>query len=760
MRIATLTLASALLLFPAAQTPQLRSGPFVPIGVWYGGGTIQPPVTPRDPSAERDAWRTDLQAIRSLGFNSIRSWVDWASVEPQQGQYRFEALDQMLTLSQEAGLAVILQLFAESAPAWIGRRYPDASFVTDQGIRIGSQTAPGYCIDHPAVRDALGAFIAAVSERAARHDAFYALDLWSEPHLVNRIELKEPAAFCFCAHTQRRFRDWLRLKYGTLDALNAAWYRTFGAWDEVEAPRYETSVSYADLIDWKTFVAVKLQEDLQFKSRASASRGARPTGSHSGAPSVTATASSGFGTADDWLMTHVVDYYGASIYPRPARAAARWSPARLGMALDGIRSAGRDRGWWTGALQAGQSAAGDRVSTPVTAADLRLWSWASLSRGARAISYFAWYPISSGYGSHGNGLIELDGTITDRARAAGAVAGIVSRNPALFAPLRPRPSAVAILYNPLSYLAGGTDAEESVAAARRSMLGFYRAMFDRNIQVDFVHPDEIVAGRASAYRAIFLGYPLMVQQPVAGALGAYVRSGGTLISEARPGWVDERGRAANRVPGSGLDEVFGAREKLIRPAKDAGTVEMMMERELDGPLSGLAGRTDAGAAIAEHLQISGSNVRVLARFPGENGAPGDPAIVSSRHGGGRAILIGSCPAAAFEQNPEQARSSGDLLAALAAGAGVAPDVRIDGAAGLVEARYLESSAATVLIAINHAESLQKVTMAFPADTPEAIWLNLETGASVNFVAGPDGPTYTHTFQPRDVLVLMIKKDLR
>jgi hypothetical protein len=87
-------------------------------------------------------------------------------------------------------------------------------------------------------------------------------------------------------------------------------------------------------------------------------------------------------------------------------------------------------------------------------------------------------------------------------------------------------------------------------------------------------------------------------------------------------------------------------------------------------------------------------------------------------------------------------------------------VRITGAAGAVEARYLESSAATVLIAINHAESSQKVTMAFSADTPEAIWLNLETGASVNFVAGPDGPTYTHTFQPRDVLVLMIKKDLR
>ena len=32
-------------------------------------------------------------------------------------------------------------------------------------------------------------------------------------------------------------------------------------------------------------------------------------------------------------------------------------------------------------------------------------------------------------------------------------------------------------------------------------------------------------------------------------------------------------------------------------------------------------------------------------------------------------------------------------------------------------------------------------------------------ASVNFLAGPNGPSYTYPFKPRDVLVLMIKKDI-
>ena len=106
----------------------------------------------RDPAKERDAWRRDLETIRGLGFNSVKTWVDWATTEPERGKYRFEALDQMLALADQAGLKVILQLYADSAPEWLGHQYPDASFVTDQGARIGSQASPGYCLDHPGVR--------------------------------------------------------------------------------------------------------------------------------------------------------------------------------------------------------------------------------------------------------------------------------------------------------------------------------------------------------------------------------------------------------------------------------------------------------------------------------------------------------------------------------------------------------------------------------------------------------------------------------
>lgn len=754
MRVA-ISLALLLLLIIPASAQRSRD-PFIPIGVWYGGGKVRAPMMVRDPAKERDAWRNDLRAIKALGFNSIKNWVDWASAEPVRGQYRFEALDQLLELADEAGLKVIIQLYTDSAPEWLGRAYPDASFVTDQGAAIGSQAAPGYCLDHDGVRKDLAAFAGAVAARAAKHRSFHALDVWSEPHIVNWVWFNTPVEFCYCPHTQRRFREWLRARYGSLDALNRAWYRTYTEWDQVHPPRYGTILSYGDFIDWKTFVAVKLREDLKMKADATAPRGAALVSSHSDAPAVMLSPLSGFGNPDDWWMATAVDHYGTSIYPRHAASATPWSPVRLTSALDGIRSAARDRGWWIGELQAGQGATGVRVATPVTAADLRLWGWTVLSRGARAISYYAWYPMSSGYESNGYGMIELDGTITERAKAAGQFADLITRNAALFAPLRPRPSQVAILYNRLAYMSGGNTVAPGTAV-RNSMIGVYRALFEQNIQADFIHPDEIASGLASNYRVVYLPYPIMLSRPVADALKSFVKGGGTLISEARPAWNDERGNANERIPGAGLDEIFGAREKVLR---SPDPVTFVAERDLDGALAPLAGRTFTGGGYAEHLELTSASARVLARFPAEGTAPGDPAVVMSKYGDGQAILIGTFPAMTFEGDPEKMRATGELLQRLIGSAGVSPDVRLEGGSGFVETRWLESAENLMLIAINHAESPHKVTMTFTPATPEAIWVNMETGANVNFVAGPEGPTYTRTFAPRDVLVLMIRKRLK
>ena len=84
-------------------------------------------------------------------------------------------------------------------------------------------------------------------------------------------------------------------------------------------------------------------------------------------------------------------------------------------------------------------------------------------------------------------------------------------------------------------------------------------------------------------------------------------------------------------------------------------------------------------------------------------------------------------------------------------------VSIDGGQGAVDAHWLESADALLLIAINQAAEPRDVTLTFTPAVPEAVWQNMLSGTAVNFVAGPVGPVYTRTFAPHDVLVLMIRK---
>src|SRR5437773_2762550 len=131
---------------PSAAPPGAAAlhSPQLPMAVWYGGGKVRAPMLDPDPAAHRDAWRNDLRQIKSLGFNSVRTWIDWASAEPRPGEYHFENLEQLADLAQEAGLKLIVQVYVDSAPDWVGKKFPDSHYGSISGETMPSHAAPGY----------------------------------------------------------------------------------------------------------------------------------------------------------------------------------------------------------------------------------------------------------------------------------------------------------------------------------------------------------------------------------------------------------------------------------------------------------------------------------------------------------------------------------------------------------------------------------------------------------------------------------------
>ena len=218
---------------------------FYPVAVWYGGGKARAPMLERVDAGSAERWGKDLDQIKAVGFNTVKCWVDWATAEPKPGEFEFQNLDLLMRLAQQRGLRVVVQIYLDSAPDWVGEKYPDGKFVDRSGAVIISQAAPGFCIDHEGVRSAIVKFLEALSGEANTFSALYGWDVWSEPHVINWAEfpyLSNPE-FCFCPASQARFREWLKKKYGTLEALNAAWYRGFERWEQVEPPRASTILS-------------------------------------------------------------------------------------------------------------------------------------------------------------------------------------------------------------------------------------------------------------------------------------------------------------------------------------------------------------------------------------------------------------------------------------------------------------------------------------------------------------------------------------
>ncbi len=732
------SLSAILLVFVAMQSgisrpAQVSDGSrldqsFFPVAVWYGGGKVRAPMLERLDASSAQRWGNDLDQIKGDGFNTVKTWVDWATAEPWPGEYNFANLDLLLRLAQQRGLRVIVQVYLDSAPDWVGKRYPDASFVDRSGAVIHSQAAPGYCIDHRGVRSEIVKFLQALSRDANQSPALYGWDVWSEPHVVNWAEfpyLKDPE-FCFCAYTQARFREWLKAKYHTLEALNAAWYRSFGAWEQVQPPRFPTILSYTDYLDWRAFIDDKLAGDL--KTRVDAVRSedrTHPITSHAAVPGLFTSPTDGYGEPDDWKMSANADFFGTSIYPKHSESTRPWSYGMLAAGLDFTRSAGHSqgKGFWIGELQAGQGATGMRIAEPVTSHDEQYWMWQAIAHGAREIAVYAWYPMSSGFESNGYGLINLDGTLTERARAAGQVAKAIARHREELLRSQPAPAQVAILYNRLSYMVGGSQPSLSKLgnAERDSLLGLYRAFFEQNIPVDFVDAADVAQNRLGQYKILFLPYPVMLSQDVANGVKQYVQGGGTAVAEARLAWNDARGFASNVIPGAGLAQVFGARENIIRPAE-----KVQLETEASPVLANLPTHTTIpGEAFEEQLEpLPGGNV--LARF-----ADGSPAMVEKADGEGKAVLIGSFLALAYHNQHDPAVKR--LFLALAQGAGVAPEVEVSGpGTAEVEMRRLFGQGQQTILVFNHASAPADASLAIHLPWPVKQARELENDAPLKF----------------------------
>lgn len=577
-------------------------------------------------------WKQDVNLMRDAGVTMVTVGAfSWARLQPAGDEWDFGWLDRLMDLLHSRGIAVGLATAGAAPPAWFVRRYPEASPVTAEGVRLEFGSRQHYCPSSPLYRAAATRLARALAERYAEHPA---LALW---HIHN--EYGGELAECFCDVSAQDFRRWLRERYGNdIARLNFAWgteswAQRYADFEQIEPPRKAPSaINPGQLLDWRRFssdalLACYLAERAVLKEVT---------------PDipVTTTFRAMFKDLDYWKWAAHEDVVSNGAYPDPADATAHVSAAMDG---DLMRSLGGGRPWLlTEQAPSGVNRLG--VNVPKTPDQRRLGTLQTVARGADGVMHFQWRASRAGAEKFHSALLPHGGTgsrgwhetvrLGEELGKLSEVAG--SRID----------STVAIVLDWNSWWAlESADHPSARTRLREQIQNWYSVLYRWNHVVDFVPPDADL----SAYKVALVPNLYSVSSEDAARLTDFVDGGGYLAVGFFSGIVDELDHVHQGIDGSGggypgpLKEVLGIAVDEWWPIPDGRSVEVSFTA--DEETAKAHRKADHGyrpkpAATRWSEWIGTTTARPVAHYT-EGPLKGRPAVTRNEFGQGRAWYV-SC----------------------------------------------------------------------------------------------------------------------
>ena len=557
-----------------------------------------------------EVWHEDVKLMAEAGVNLATVGVfSWAWLEPAPGEFDFSWLREVLDLLHGGGVDVALATPTASPPPWLSASYPEVLPVTAAGVRYSHGSRQHFCVHSPAYRR----HALRITDRLARELGDHpAVRLW---HLHNEYACHIPA--CYCDISAAAFRDWLRRRYGTAEALNDAWgtafwsqrYRDFA---EVLPPRVTpTHPNPAQQLDYQRFMNDSYLEE--FTEERDLVRAITP-----GLP-VTTNFMGFFKPLDYFEWAAAEDVASTDNYPDPADPD---SPMLTAMHYDLVRSVKKETPW-TLMEQTTLRVNWRPVNSAKAPGEMRRGSYQALARGAAGVLFFQWRAARAGAEKFHSAMLPHAGTaspIWPEVTKLGAELQTLSELNATRVA-----SAVAIAFSWPNWWALELGSKPSAGIGMLDQVRWmYRPVFAAAATADFVRPDAELSG----YQLLLVPSLYLLTEAQASNVRSYVRSGGTAVISFWSGIVTESEQVYLGSYGGPLRELFGGAVLDVAPLQPAETVELTW--------------TDGRRGTATHWQdiIEPGDGEVLARFASGPWS-GRPAALDHRYGQGRVIYLGT-----------------------------------------------------------------------------------------------------------------------
>lgn len=456
----------------------------------------------------------------------------WATLEPEEGRYDFAWLDDIFARAESGGQKIFLATPSAAAPNWLTHCYPEVLRVREDGVRLLPGMRMNFCPTSLLYREKVAGVNRSLAARYGQHPS---LALW---HISNEYQ-----GTCYCDKCEVGFQTWLGRKYGSLEALNAAWWsafwsRTYSTWEQIRAPRAhgEGASVHGLCLDWRRFTSDTWNDFIAAEIAAVRCAG-------SSTPTAINLHPGGF-HLDAWRITAPTDVISWDAYPayhdRAEPWATAWNPiVYQSFIQDLCRALRPDRPWL---LMETTPSATNWMEVPKLKRPgiHRLTVLQSIAHGADSALYFQWRAGRGGEEKFHGAVIENSGGPGSR-----VFADVQSATEAL-ARLAPVAGSLG-----RAEVAVGFDWDnwwmqsEIVAHGGRGRshypwehLDLYRVHWENAVPCDVVDPSSTLTD-LGRYRILCLPQHYLLRTGLVEKLTGWVEAGGVLLTGVLSGWVDE-----------------------------------------------------------------------------------------------------------------------------------------------------------------------------------------------------------------------------
>jgi beta-galactosidase len=337
-------------------------------------------------------WKDDAVRMKALGIEQVRiAEFAWSRMEPSPGEYDWGWLDRAIDTLAAQGLKVVMCTPTATPPKWLIDRHPDILPVGADGRVRGFGSRRHYDFSSPTYFEASKAICEAVASRYGKHPAVAYWQTDNEYGCHQTVVSYSPAAVA-------RFREWLKARYGSIEALNEAWGTVFWSmeyrcFDEIDAPIGTVTEAHpSHRLDYRRFASDELKRYNHMQVEI--------IRRHSPGRPIAHNFMQLFTEFDHYKVAEDLDVASWDSYPLGALEEQWYEPeikARyLRTGHPDFASFNHDlyRGmsklpFWVMEQQPGPVNWAKFNPAPLPGM-VRLWSWEAFAHGAGCVSYFRW----------------------------------------------------------------------------------------------------------------------------------------------------------------------------------------------------------------------------------------------------------------------------------------------------------------------------------------------------------------------------------